>query len=346
VVGVLILSTPISQSFLPILTSKLETTHMKLHHLSLLCDPETHEDLTLVDAIYDGDEVISGALVSPSHSYPITLGIPRFVSDEGYSDNFGYQWNRWARVQFEDQNIDGPMDGHTTRMFETITGFSADTLRGKTVLDMGCGPGRFTDVAVSMGASVVALDYSSAIDAAQANFAGKAADILFVQGDALRLPLKDNSVDVSFTIGVLHHTPSPATGVGEAQRVTREGGQFAIRVYNADDFYTFPTVRFWRGVCLKLKPFFGHYPPLIYSYFFGTLGFALGRIWRPLSYPLRAIFPTVWLPDYRWAILDTFDAIATTHQSGHTPDEVEGWLRATGFAKVRQRQGNDFVADK
>jgi ubiquinone/menaquinone biosynthesis C-methylase UbiE len=151
-------------------------------------------------------------------------GIPRFVRDEGYSDNFGYQWNRWARVQFEDQNINGPMEGHTTRMFQTITQFSADILRGKTVLDMGCGPGRFSDVAASMGASVVALDYSTAIDAAKANFAGKGADILFVQGDALRLPLKDNSVDFTFTIGVLHHTPDPAAGVTEAHRVTRGGG--------------------------------------------------------------------------------------------------------------------------
>lgn len=84
----------------------------------------------------------------------------------------------------------------------------------------------------------------------------------------------------------------------------------------------------------------------MYSYFFGTLGFALGKIWRPLSYPLRAVFPTAWLPDYRWAILDTFDAIATTHQSGHTPDEIDKWLQAAGFSEVQQRQGNDFVGKK
>lgn len=319
---------------------------MKLHHLPLLCDPETREDLTLTDAIYDGDEIVSGTLVSPTNQYPIIRNIPRFVCDEGYSDNFGYQWNRWARVQFEDQNLGRPMQGHTTRMFETITGFSAETLGGKTVLDIGCGPGRFTDVAVNMGARVVALDYSSAIDAAQANFTGKAADILFLQGDALRLPLKENSVDVSFSIGVLHHTPSPATGVSEAHRVTMRGGEFAIRVYPAGGFYTYPTVRIWRSVFMKLKPLFGHYPPLIYSYFFGSLGFALANIWRPLSYPLRAVFPTVWLPDYRWAILDTFDAVATNYQSGHMPEEIAGWLHVAGFAEVRQRQGNDYVGRK
>jgi len=319
---------------------------MKPHHLCLLCDPQTREDLILVEAVYEGDEIVSGTLVSPSHRYPITRGIPRFVRDEGYSDNFGYQWNRWARVQFEDRNVGGPMQGHTTRMFETITGFTADTLRGKTVLDMGCGPGRFTDVAVSMGANVVALDYSSAIEAARANFTGRKVDILFVQGDALCLPLQNSSVDFSFSIGVLHHTPAPAAGVKEAHRITKVGGDFAIRVYGTGGFYTYSTVRFWRRVFMMLKPLFGHCPPLLYSYFFGTLGFALGKIWRPLSYPLRAVFPTVWLPDYRWTILDTFDAIATAHQSGHTPDEIAGWLKAAGFTEVHQRQGNDFLARK
>ena len=319
---------------------------MKQKHLAYLCDPLTHADLTLENEVYVGDEIVSGMLRSPTDTYPIINGIPRFVGDEGYSDNFGYQWNRWALVQFEDHNIGGSMQGHTTAMFKTITHFSAEHLRGKTVLDMGCGPGRFTDVAVTMGASVIALDYSSAIDAAKKNFVGRDVDILFVQGDALRLPLKTKCVDFSFTIGVLHHTPSPATGVREAFRVTREAGKFAIRVYAANGFYTYPMVRFWRGVFKALKPAFKHYPPLVYSYIFGTLGYGLGKLWRPLSYPLRVVFPTAWLPDYRWTILDTFDAIATTHQSSHTPQEIEGWLRAAGFKDVRQVQGNDFLASR
>lgn len=94
---------------------------MKPKHLLFLCDPETREDLKLEDAIYDGDEIVSGTLRSPSNAYAITRSIPRFVKDEGYSNNFGYQWKRWARVQFEDQNVGGPLQGHNTTMFKTIT---------------------------------------------------------------------------------------------------------------------------------------------------------------------------------------------------------------------------------
>ena len=42
---------------------------------------------------------------------------------------------------------------------------------------MGCGSGRFTDVAIEMGATVIALDYSSAIDAAKANFTSRNSNV-------------------------------------------------------------------------------------------------------------------------------------------------------------------------
>ena len=67
--------------------------------------PITKDDLVLEDAKYIGEEIESGVLRSPDNSYVIRQGIPRFVNDEGYSDNFGYQWNRWSRIQFEDENI-------------------------------------------------------------------------------------------------------------------------------------------------------------------------------------------------------------------------------------------------
>jgi len=319
---------------------------MKRSNLPLLCDPVTREDLILTDAVYDGDEIVSGMLVSPSNRYPIKNGIPRFVNDEGYSDNFGYQWNRWARVQFEDRNVGRPMQGHTEQMFRKSTGFTKGKLRGRTVLDMGCGPGRFSDVASTMGARVVALDYSSAIDVAKDNFKGKDSDILFVQGDCLRMPFKDGSIDYAFTIGVLHHTPSPAAGVQEAHRVVKVGGEFAIRVYRAGGFYDRPSVRFWRNIFQGLKPIFGHYPPLVYSYLFGSLIYFLGRIWKPLGYLLRPVIPTVWSPDYQWSILDTFDAVATTHQSGHTTQEIESWLQESGFTEWRQIMPNNYIAQR
>ena len=321
---------------------------MKLKHLSYLCDPKNHQDLVLENAIINGDDIISGTLRSATNVYPIVNGIPRFVKDESYSDNFGYQWHRWASIQFDGKNIGRPMHLHTSNMFKTITGFSKKDLKDRVILDMGCGSGRFTDVAIEMGATVIALDYSSAIDAAKANFTSRNSNVLFLQADALQLPIKSDNLDYCFTIGVLHHTPSPMKGTQEAYRILKKKGQLAIRIYGAGGFYTYSMVRLWRKIFLILRPLFKFYPPLIYSYFFGTLSFLLAKIWKPLSYPLRAIFPTALLPDYRWTILDTFDAISTSFQSGHTPQEIEDWLKRAGFVNVVQRnnENNDFIGTK
>jgi ubiquinone/menaquinone biosynthesis C-methylase UbiE len=115
----------------------------------------------------------------------------------------------------------------------------------------------------------------------------------------LRLPIKTHSVDYSFSIGALHHMTSPATWAREAFRVTKRMGKFAIRISVAKGFYTYHTVRFWRGLFFRIKPTFRHYSPLIHSYLFATIGYWLGKIWSRLGYPLRAVFPTVWMPDYR-----------------------------------------------
>jgi len=72
----------------------------------------------------------------------------------------------------------------------------------------------------------------------------------------------------------------------------------------------------------------------------------LGKIWRPLSYPLRSIFPTAFLPDYEWMILETFVAVSTSYQSGHVPKEIQAWLSKAGFERITQVKSNDFIARK
>lgn len=306
---------------------------MNKKFLDILCDPSSKEKLKLTVRHQDGEDVISGELYSSTNVYKIINGIPRFVSDEGYSQNFGWQWNKWAKVQFDDENIGKPMENYTKNMFQTITEFNEEDLNGKLVLDIGCGSGRFTDVAIRFGATVVSVDYSSAIDVAYKNT--KSQNSLFIQCDALNLPFKENVFDFAFSIGVLHHTPNPKIGVNEAYRVIKKKGKFAISVYSKESNYTLPSVKLWRFIFKKLSKLFSYFPALIYSRLFGTLNHFIGRINVKLTYPIKLFFPTVVLKDLRWSILDTFDSVTTSYQSGHTIYEVYNWFQDTGFINIR-----------
>src|SRR3954452_10615301 len=115
------------------------------------------------------------------------------------------------------------MAGHTTRMWERITGITDDGVRGRMIVDFGCGPGRFLDVVRRKGAIAVGIDLSAAVDAARSNFANDP-DVLIVQGDLFRPPLRAGSFDGGFSIGVLHHTPDPARGLAALAGLIKPDG--------------------------------------------------------------------------------------------------------------------------
>src|SRR5947199_61256 len=70
----------------------------------------------------------------------------------------------------------------------------------KLVLDVGCGMGRFADVATRWGAHVVCVDLSLAAEVAARNLADRSAT--FFQADVFNLPFASESFDYIYSIGV------------------------------------------------------------------------------------------------------------------------------------------------
>jgi len=100
-------------------------------------------------------------------------------------------------------------------------------VRGKTVLEYGCGDGRNTLILARRGASVKALDISpELISAARQRLVANniTADVEFIVGSAHDLPLPDNSVDVVFGMAILHHLDL-ALSAKAVKRVLRKGGR-------------------------------------------------------------------------------------------------------------------------
>ncbi|MEZ8144225.1 malonyl-[acyl-carrier protein] O-methyltransferase BioC [Enterovibrio norvegicus FF-33] len=92
----------------------------------------------------------------------------------------------------------------------------------KTVLDLGCGTGYFSEQIAKHGAQVIALDLSEQmLEHARA----RCGDALqYVSGDAESLPFADNSVDVVFTSLALQWCNDLSVPLQEMKRVVRPGG--------------------------------------------------------------------------------------------------------------------------
>lgn len=200
---------------------------MKPELLKILVDPKTKEPLTLKNAVYTKGEIETGELVSAAgNSFLIRNGIPRFVDINNYTGSFGLQWNRFAKTQLD--SVTGR--SYSRNRFENEVKWDKSWAKGKRVLDAGCGAGRFAEVSAGLGCNLVALDMSSAIDAAKANLSAFR-NIDFVQADLLNLPFRRSAFDGLYCIGVLQHTPDPYAVLRLLLGILSPQGRFAFTIY-------------------------------------------------------------------------------------------------------------------
>ena len=110
--------------------------------------------------------------------------------------------------------------------------------KGHDLLEIGAGIGTDLSQFARHGANVTDLDLSAGHMAhARENFALRGLHARFVHHDAERLPFDDNSFDVVYSNGVLHHTPNTRQVVAEIKRVLRPGGKAIIMMYAEDSLH-------------------------------------------------------------------------------------------------------------
>jgi len=110
-------------------------------------------------------------------------------------------------------------------------------VKGKRVLDLGCGAGRLVDVLAKLNAgAVLACDLSYAM--VEAAFSHGAPDCVFhFVCDGKKLPLPEGSIDVAFALGTLEATEDIVPFASEIRRVLCTDGTFVFTVWNRNRWY-------------------------------------------------------------------------------------------------------------
>jgi SAM-dependent methyltransferase len=99
----------------------------------------------------------------------------------------------------------------------------------KTVLDLGCGSGESLAPLAKRGAQVIAIDISpDLIQLALQRLSSYGLSAIVQEGSAYATGLPDGSVDVVFSMALLHHLDLPRARQ-EIYRVLRPGGLFILR---------------------------------------------------------------------------------------------------------------------
>jgi SAM-dependent methyltransferase len=256
-------------------------------------------------------------------------GLVRFVDAQEYAGSFGFQWKLYAQTQ-----LDNATSQRSESAFRQRTGFRPEDLAGKLVLDVGCGMGRFAEVATRWGARVVGIDLSLAAEVAAKNLADRNA--IFFQADVFKLPFAPESFDYIYSIGVLHHTPNCEQAFKVLPRLLKPGGRIAIWLYSSyNPWYRMSDV--YRKVTRRMSPQTLHKLCRVVGPLY-SIHQALKKIplvGKFMSSVLAWVIPMAHNPDATWRVLDTFDWYSAWYQSKHTYEEVFRWFEACGLEDLR-----------
>lgn len=116
-----------------------------------------------------------------------------------------------------------------------------------SVLDLGCGTGRFSQALASrFAADVVGVDPSAKM-LQQALAKPHNPRIRYALGCGEEIPLRSRSVDLVFMSMVFHHFKSSGLVARECGRVLRDGGLVFLRAGTLEEISSYPYVPFFPG---------------------------------------------------------------------------------------------------
>jgi SAM-dependent methyltransferase len=170
--------------------------------------------------------------------FPLVRSAPRFVPGEDYAHSWGYQWNHFDKTQ-----LDSHSGNNISRERFFATTQWPGKMEGQVILEAGCGMGRFTQIALETGAEVFSFDLSNSIEANFRNN-GDSNRVHIFQASIYEIPLRKESFDKIFCMGVLQYCPDVRTAFMSLVPFLRPGGEIVVDCYEKHTGLL-PPLKYW-----------------------------------------------------------------------------------------------------
>jgi SAM-dependent methyltransferase len=272
---------------------------------------------------------------------------------------FGYEWNTYQTTSREEDiatffwltgvdpeiyqklSITDIFTFYPTK--EDIGRIDTSRLTGAIVLDVGCGMGKYLKVASEHAKHVIGLDLSDALLRAR-EIIKERHNVHLIQANILSPPIRTESIDFVYSLGVLHHTPDTHEAFLRSATLVRPGGNLAVWLYPKDP--TTGTYAEWvhRIQDDFLRPMTCRMPPQLlrlFSAMLGRLTFVRDRAaarYRAtgsrLAYWVAMGTGAVAVGQHRnpeIAAFLNFDWYSPQYRSYHTEEELAAWYLEAGF---------------
>ena len=148
--------------------------------------------------------------------------MPQSNIDHKTVTSFGEEWNAFHGFNERELEFTGDM------YFDIVT---REMLNDQcTVIDIGCGSGRWMKYLDGRYKKIVGMDPSKAIFAAD-RLLGKNEKVELVQASTDNIPFPPGSFDFAYSLGVLHHIPDTYKALADSVKMVKSGGYFLVYLY-------------------------------------------------------------------------------------------------------------------
>lgn len=178
--------------------------------------------------------------------------VEALVTGDYYKDEVQRQWDRDpCGSQYAKSTIPNTLDWYLEverHRYEVYGPWMLELMeftrhRGKRLLEVGAGLGTDHAQFARHGAITTDIDLSAGhLEHAKRNFALRGLKGEFIHADAENMPFADNTFDVVYSNGVIHHTPNTKRVVDEMYRVLKPGGKVIVMVYAENSLH------YWRNL--------------------------------------------------------------------------------------------------
>lgn len=257
-----------------------------------------------------------------------------------YAKNFGYQWRDFSKTQIDKYN----KTNISRKFIEEITFNEINNLKNKTVLEIGCGPGRFSQYLSKYSKKLIINDLSDAIFY---NHFKKKKNVIAIKDNFNSFIKLKFKFDVVICRGVLQHTPNPLDTIMQMKRLVKKSGNIYFDVYEPPLFGPLNSKYIWRKIIKLFKisyddlfnflnkncKKFLNYRRKINKFINLNLNFLWDYIFPIYDYEGKLPLNQKQLEE--WAIMDTLDGLLATYDKPYNYNKIKNFLEKNSIKIIK-----------
>lgn len=319
---------------------------MLLKSIRFVKCPQCKSSFTALNNKIAGNNIIEGLLQCKkcNRKYPIEHGLAHLVKfaysgEKQIADSFGFEWEKHVNKQIEENTVFGKTIDDELSYFFQATNTTAESLKDKVILDAGCGGARLTKFIAGFSPKLVfGIDIHYGLKFAQSAISPSDPCDL-IAADIYHPPFANNSFDIVWCNGVIHHTPDPYKAFKSLSLLVKSGGKLYVWVYEKHLSPYMMMRDLLQKIGLSNLPFSAL---LTVCQSFAFLSVIIHTVYRILISPFTLLFNqnnriknSVRIRTYPEFVMTWFDVLSPSYVYRYSRKDIVDWFERNGFENLR-----------